>query len=61
MEENGLKMASGKGFEVIRVETYVGNCVGNRVGSEGLVPSLSSHTTVRAVRHTAVRKDKDLE
>jgi hypothetical protein len=26
----------------------------NRVGSEGLIPSLSSHTTVRAVRHTAV-------
>ena len=26
----------------------------NRVGSKGLVPLLSSHTTVRAVRHTAV-------
>jgi hypothetical protein len=33
----------------------------NRVGSEGLFPPLSSHTTVRAVRHTAVRKDTDLE
>ena len=32
----------------------------NRVGSEGLFPPLSSHTTVRAVRHTAVRKDTDL-
>ena len=32
----------------------------NRVGSEGLIPSLSFHTTVRAVRHTAVRKDIDL-
>ena len=28
----------------------------NRVGSEGLFPSLSSHTTVRAVRHTAVHR-----
>jgi hypothetical protein len=35
--------------------------LGNRVGSEGLFPPLSSHTTVRAVRHTAVRKDTDLE
>ncbi len=26
----------------------------NRVGSKGLFPLLSSHTTVRAVRHTAV-------
>jgi hypothetical protein len=25
-----------------------------RVGSEGLFPSLSSHTTVRTVRYTAV-------
>ena len=30
--------------------------VQNRVGSEGLFPSLSSHTTIRAVRHTAVRR-----
>ena len=26
----------------------------NRVGSKGLVPLLSSQTTVRAIRHTAV-------
>ena len=26
----------------------------NRVGSERLIRSLSSHTTIRAVRHTAV-------
>ena len=24
------KMASDKGFEMVRVETYVGNCVGNK-------------------------------
>jgi len=30
----------------------VGQQILNRVGSEGLLPSLSSHTTVRAVRHT---------
>lgn len=36
MEENGLMMASDKGFEVIRVETYVGNCVGNEKGSQFL-------------------------
>ena len=26
----------------------------NRVGNEGLIPSLSSHTTTHAVRHVAV-------
>ena len=30
MEEMVRKMASGKGFERIEVETYVGNCVGNK-------------------------------
>jgi len=30
--ENGLKMASDKGFEMVRVETYVGNCVGKKKG-----------------------------
>ena len=38
MEENGLKMASGKGFEVIWEETYVGNCVGNEKGFQFLNP-----------------------
>jgi len=38
MEENGLKMAYGKGFEVIRVETYVGICVGNEKGFQFLNP-----------------------
>jgi len=38
MKENGLKMVSGKGFEVIRVETYVGNCVGNEKGFQFLNP-----------------------
>ena len=28
--ENGLKMASDKGFKMVRVEAYVGNCVGNK-------------------------------
>jgi hypothetical protein len=28
--------------------------MGNRVGSEGLFPSLTSHTTVRTVPYTAV-------
>jgi hypothetical protein len=28
------KMASGKGFEMMGVETYVGNCVGNEKGSQ---------------------------
>ena len=31
----------------------------NRVGGEGLFPSPSSHTTVRAVRHTAVCQNND--
>ena len=30
MEEFIPKVASGKGFEMIGVETYVGNCVGNK-------------------------------
>jgi hypothetical protein len=30
MEEMVRKVASGKGFEMIGVETYVGNCVGNK-------------------------------
>jgi hypothetical protein len=29
MEEIVRKMAYGKGFEIKRVEIYVGNCVGN--------------------------------
>ncbi|MCB9018668.1 MAG: hypothetical protein H6544_08780 [Prevotellaceae bacterium] len=29
-------------------------CSSNRVGNEGLIPSLSSHTTTHAVRHVAV-------
>ena len=32
-----------------------GHCATNRVGGMGLIPIPSSHTTVRAVRHTAVR------
>ena len=34
MEEIVRKMASGKGSEMMRVQTYVGNCVGNEKGSQ---------------------------
>jgi geranylgeranyl reductase family protein len=43
------------------VASFRRNYYRNRVGSEGLFPSLSSHTTVRAVRHTAVRKESDFK
>jgi hypothetical protein len=36
MDEIVLKLASDKEFEMIRVETYVGNCVGNEKGSQFL-------------------------
>jgi hypothetical protein len=38
MKEIVLKMASDKGFEMISLKTYVGNCVGNEKGSQFLNP-----------------------
>jgi hypothetical protein len=37
MEEIVRKMAFDKGFEMIWVETYVGNCVGNEKGFQNKI------------------------